>query len=112
MPVRAVRAGADFVEIDDGGRIVRVTEADVSPGSKAQMALAIQALLQEQLTVRQRVHDLPGVDPDQASDPGRGEKLFWEGEDANRELVSRAVIVESVVWDGERYVPRLRRARV
>ena len=112
MPVRAVRAGADFVEINDGGRIMRVTEADVAPGSKEKMAAAILALLQEQLTVRQRVRDLPDGDPDKTTDPARGEKLFWEGQGANRELVSRTVIVESVVWDGTVYVPTLRRARV
>ena len=111
MPVRAVRAGADFVEIDDGGRVIRVTEADVPAGSKEKMAQAILALLQEQLTVRQRVRDLPDDDPDKSTDPARGEKLFWEGQDANRELVSRSVIVESVVWDGTRYHPALRRAR-
>ncbi len=112
MPVRAVRAGADFVEVNDSGRIFRVTEADVPPGSKEKIAQAIQALLQEQLTVRQRVGDLPDDDPDKAGDPARGEKLFWEGQGANRELVSRTVIVESVVWDGTVYVPTLRRARV
>lgn len=111
MPVRAVRAGADFVEINDGGRVHRVTEADVAPGSKENMAQAILALLQEQLTVRQRLRDLPDDDPDKTTDPARGEKLFWEGQNANRELVGRSVIVESITWDGGRYVPTLRRAR-
>ena len=72
MPVQAVRSGADFVEIDQGGRRLRVTEADVTPGSKQKMAVAIQALLQEGLTFRQRVRDLPDNDLDKTLDPSRG----------------------------------------
>ena len=113
MPVRAISAGADFVEINDGGRSLRVSEADIAPGSKDKMALAIRALLQEQLTTRTKVRDLPDDDPDRDTDPASfmGERMFWEGQGGNRELVSRSVIVEDVRWDGERYVPRLRRAR-
>ncbi len=112
MPVRAISAGADFVEIDVGGRSLRVSEADVAPGSKNKMALAIRTLLQEQLTTRVKVRDLPNNDPDKTTDPVavHGEAMFWEGAGGNKDLVSRAVIVEDVVWDGERYVPTLRRA--
>ncbi len=112
MPVRAVRAGADFVEIDDGRRIIRVTEADVGRGTKAEMASAMQAPLQEGLTVRRKVVDLPADDPDRTTDPGGGERLKWEGDGVNRELVSRSVIVVSVTWDGTGYHPVFRRARV
>lgn len=114
MPVRAVFAGADFVEIDVGGRIIRVTEADIAPGTKDEMALTIKTLLQERLTTRTRLRDLP--DDEEFKDvrpPVKiyGETMFWEGRGGSRELVSRSVIVEDVTWDGERYVPHLRRAR-
>lgn len=113
MPVRAVRAGADFVEIDTGGTLIRVSEADVKAKTKDKMAVAIQALLQEGLTTRIKLRDLPSDEPTKATDPAAdyGERMFWEGQGGNRELVSRSVIVESVTWDGERYVPALRRAR-
>ncbi len=113
MPVRAVRAGADFVEIDTGGRIIRVTEADVAGADKDQMGPAIRDLLQERLATRTLVLDLSDDEPAKASDPKAdfGERMFWEGQGGTKELVSRAVIVESVVWDGARYVPSLRRAR-
>jgi hypothetical protein len=113
MPVRAVSAGADFVEINDGGRVSRVAESDVAPGSKDKMALAIQSLLQEALTTRIRVRDLPDDEPTKTTDPAAeyGERMFWDGQGINKSVVSHAVIVESVVWDGTSYVPTLRRAR-
>lgn len=114
MPVRAVRAGTDFVEIDVGGRTVRVSETAVASGSKDKMALAIKELLQEQLTTRTRLRDLPDDEEFREVEPPvatYGERMFWEGNGINSELVSRAVIVEDVTWDGERYVPTLRRAR-
>ena len=78
---------------------------------KTKAAAALKEVLQEDLTTRQRVRDLPADDPDRTTDPARGERLFWEGQGANRELVSRATIVEDVTWDGERFVFTLRRAR-
>jgi hypothetical protein len=114
MPVKRVRGGADFVEIDDGERIIRVSEADLPPDTKEKMALAMRDLLQAGLDHRQKVKDLPAGDPHQATDPATlpeyGERMFWEGQGANKELVARSVIVESVVWDGTVYVPSLRRA--
>lgn len=114
MPVRAVRAGTDFVEIDVGGRTMRAAEIDIAPGSKDKMALAIKLLLQEQLTTRIRLSDLPDDEEFKNEPPPvekYGERMFWEGQGGNRELVSRSVIVEDVTWDGERYVPHLRRAK-
>ena len=113
MPVHAVSAGADFVEINTGGRVLRVMEIDVSFGSKDQMATAIKALLQEQLTTRIRLRDLPDDEEFKNEPPPveqYGERMLWEGQGGNRELVSRSVIVEDVTWDGGRYVPTLRRA--
>lgn len=122
MPVTAVRAGADFVEINDGGRIIRATEADLWAGNKAKTAAAFQAFLQKSLDVIQPIADLPADDPDKTTDPklAMGERMFWGDKDGkiqtnaskNDRLVGRSVIVEFVVWDGERYVPALRRARV
>lgn len=110
MPVRSVKPTSTFVEINDGGRVIRFGEADVPAGSKEKMAIAIQALLQEGLTKRQKVRDLPDDDPDKTTDPAMGEQMFWEGRGGNRELVSRSVIV-TVVWNGEVYYPTVRRAR-
>lgn len=121
MPVRAVSAGADFVEINDGGRIIRVTEADVGPGSKAKLAAAFKEVLQKGLSVIQPIADLPAGDPDKTTDPklAMGERMFWGDKDGkiqanpskNDRLVSRSVIVEFITWDGTVYVPALRRAR-
>ncbi len=85
---------------------VRFQDAD-----KTKAALVLKELLQEDLTFRQRTRDLPADDPDRSTNPVLGERLFWEGQGNNRELVSRSTIVESCVWDGERYVFELRRAR-
>ncbi len=85
---------------------VRFQNAD-----KTKVALALKELLQEDLTFRQLVRDLPDDDPDKTTDPALGERLFWEGHGAKRELVSRSTIVESCVWDGERFVFTMRRAR-
>ena len=120
MPVRAVSAGADFVAINNGGKIIRATEADLWAGSKKNTALAFQAFLQKGLNVIQVIADLPADDPDKTADPMKGERMFHGDSDGkvqanpskNDQLVSRSVIVESVVWDGDRYVPTLRRARV
>ena len=78
---------------------------------KTKVALVLKELLQEDLTTRQRVRDLPDDDSDKTTDPARGEKLFWGGKGVNRELVFRSTIVESCVWDGERFVFTMRRAR-
>ncbi len=85
---------------------VRFQNAD-----KTKTALVLKELLQEDLTFRQRVRDLPADDPDKTTDPALGERLFWEGRGNNRELVARSTIVESCVWDGEQYVIWMRRAR-
>jgi len=121
MPVRAVRAGADFVEINDRGKIIRATESDLWAGNKKNTALAFLGFLQKGLDVIQVIADLPGDDLDKTIDPklARGERMFWGDGDGkiqansskNDQLVSRSVIVESLTWDGERYVPTLRRAR-
>lgn len=121
MPVRAVKAGADFVEINNGGKIIRATEADLWAGNKAKTAAAFQAFLQKGLSVIQPIAGLPSDDIDKTTDPklARGERMFYGDSDGkiqsnpskNDQLVSRSVIVESVVWDGTVYVPALRRAR-
>lgn len=121
MPVRAVSAGKDFVEINNGGNIIRITESDVPPGSKKKMAKAIQEALQKGLSVIQPIAGLPGDDDDKTTDPktARGERMFWADSDGkvqanpskNTHLIGRSVIVEAITWDGTAYVPSLRRAR-
>ena len=78
---------------------------------KSKVAKSLRAIVQEDLTTRIKVSDLPDDDEDKTVDPLRGELMFWEGVGANKELVSRATIVEDCVWDGERYVFAMRRAR-
>ena len=84
---------------------VRFLDAD-----KTKTALVLKELLQEDLTVRIRLRDLPDDEPTKTVDPAR-EDFFWEGRGINKELVSRSTIVESCVWDGERFVFWMRRAR-
>ncbi len=88
-----------------------LTDSRFQDADKTKVAAALKLVAQEDLTFRQRVRDLPDDDPDKTTDPARGEKLFWEGRGANRELVSRSTIVESCVWDGVRFVFTMRRAR-
>ena len=88
-----------------------VTDPRFQDADKTKTAVVLKNLLQEDLTFRQRVRDLPDDDPDKTTDPALGERLFWEGQGNNRELVARSTIVESCVWDGERYVFTMRRAR-
>ena len=80
---------------------------------KTKTALVLKELLQEDLTTRIRLRDLPDDEPTKTVDPvaTHGERMFWDGRGANRELVSRATIVESCVWDGKRFVFSLRNAR-
>ncbi len=77
---------------------------------KTKVALVLKELLQEDLTLRQRVRDLPDDDPDKTTDPELGEKFFWEGNGINQELVSRSTIVIGGDWDGEKYNFGTRRA--
>ncbi len=77
---------------------------------KTKVALVLKELLQEDLTFRQRVRDLPDDDPDKTTDPNR-ENLHWEGHGINRELVSRSTIVVRFEWDGQGWAHELRNAR-
>lgn len=119
MPVRAVKAGADFVEINNGGTVIRATEAALWTGNKKNTALAFQEFLQKGLNVTIPIADLPSDDDDKTTNPKlvKGERMFWGDKDGviqanpskNDQLVSRFVIVESVTWDGTVYVLSLRR---
>ncbi len=88
-----------------------VNDARFQDADKTKTALVLKELLQEDLTVRQRVRDLSDDDRDKTTDPQKGERMFWAGRGINKELVSRATIVESCVWDGERFVFTMRRSR-
>ena len=80
---------------------------------KTKVALVLKELVQEDLTTRIRLRDLPDDEPTKTTDPAPefGERMFWEGRGANRELVSRSTIVQDCFWDGERFVFTIRRAR-
>ncbi len=86
-----------------------VNDLRFQDADKTKTALVLKDLVQEDLTFRQRVRDLPDDDPDKTTDPGR-EGFRWEGNGANRELVSRSTIVVSCIWDGESYAFHLRDA--
>ena len=90
-----------------------INDARFQDADKTKVALVLKALLQEDLTTRTRLRDLPDDEPTKTVDPAPefGERMFWEGRGANRELVSRSTIVESCVWDGMVFVFTMRRAR-
>ncbi len=79
---------------------------------KTKVALVLKALLQEDLTTRTKLIDLPDDEPTKTVDPAPqfGERFFWEGNGRNKELVSRSTIVEDCVWNGTRFVFTIRRA--
>ena len=90
-----------------------LTDSRFQAVDKTKVAAALKLIVQEDLTTRIRLRDLPDDEPTKTVDPAPeyGERMFWEGRGANRELVSRATIVESCVWDGESYAFTLREAR-
>ena len=87
-----------------------INDSRFADADKARVALALKELLQEDLTFRQRTRDLPDDDPDKTTDPGR-ENLFWEGNGAKKELVSRSTIIQRFEWDGQGWAHELRNAR-
>ena len=97
------------------GAIERVydllTDPRLQHPEKSKVSEALRAIVQEDLTTRTKVSDLPDDDEDKTIDPLRGELMFWEGVGANKEVVSRSTIVEDCVWNGARFVFTLRRAR-
>ena len=105
---RTGMADGDRERLYDLVNDVRFQDAD-----KTKVALVLKELVQEDLTTRIRLRDLPDDEPTKTVDPAPefGERMFWEGRGANRELVSHSTIVESCVWDGERFVFTMRRAR-
>ncbi len=105
---RAGMADSDRERSYDLINDVRFQDAD-----KTKVALVLKELIEEDLTFRQRVRDLPDDEPTKTVDPASefGERMFWEGHGRNKELVSRSTIVESCVWDGTRFVFTMRRAR-
>jgi hypothetical protein len=80
---------------------------------KTKTALVLKTLLQEDLTTRTKLKDLPDDEPTKTVDPAPqfGERMFWEGNGAKRVVVSRSTIVDDCVWDGARFVFTMRRAR-
>ncbi len=87
---------------------VRFQDAD-----KTKTALVLKELVQEDLTTRIKLRDLPDDEPTKTVNPAAlfGERMFWEGNGRNRELVSRSTIVVDCNWAGERFVFTMRRAR-
>ena len=90
-----------------------VNDSRFQDADKTKTAAVLKALLQEDLTIRVKLKDLPDDEPTKTVDPAPqfGERMFWEGHGRNKELVSRSTIVEDVTWDGARFVFTMRRAR-
>ncbi len=90
-----------------------VNDPRFQDADKTKVALMLKALVQEDLTTRIRLRDLPDDEPTKTVDPAPqfGERFFWEGRGAKKELVSRSTIVADCVWDGERFVFTMRRVR-
>ncbi len=90
-----------------------VNDPAFQDADKDRLALALKTLLQKDLTTRTKLRDLPDDEPTKTVDPAPqfGERMFWEGHGAKKELVTRSTIVEDCVWDGERFVFTMRRAR-
>ncbi|KKM98374.1 hypothetical protein LCGC14_1158670 [marine sediment metagenome] len=105
---RAGMADGDRERSYDLVNDVRFQDAD-----KTKTAVVLKTLLQEDLTTRTKLKDLPDDEPTKTVDPALqfGERMFWEGHGANKVVVSRSTIVESCVWDGERFVFTMRRVR-
>ncbi len=95
MDSSSPRSDFDIVQmfIDEGADHLRV-------------ANQIKLQMQDAIDVRIKRSTMPNEDEARQSNPNRPD-FFWDKGD----LVSRSVIVEDVVWDGERYVSTLRRAR-
>ena len=113
MPIRGIRSGPDFVELNVGGTITNILEGDVvGVGTKEEIAAAFIPFLQDILDVRQKLNTLPNDDPDRTIDPAKP-WIFWDGpgQPGNTDLVGRSIIVEDVIWDGSVYVVTLKRAQ-
>ena len=90
-----------------------INDSRFHDADKTKVALVLKELVQEDLTTRTLLRDLPDDEPNKTTDPAPefGERMFWEGHGRNKELVSRSTIVEDCVWDGTRYIFAMRRAR-
>ncbi len=79
---------------------------------KDKVAEALKRAIQEDLTKRIPLRDFPNEDPAKIADPAatHGERMFWQGNGPNQELISRSTIVSEVYWGGTRFAIRLRRA--
>lgn len=90
-----------------------VNDSRFQDADKTKTALVLKTLLQEDLTTRTKLRDLPDDEPTKTVDPAPqfGERMFWQGNGANRVVVSRSTIVDDCVWDGTVYVFTMRRAR-
>ncbi len=112
MPVHRIESTATHVRlwktssVADRKEIDVVAELTKQGGDNLKVAALVKGQLQDALDVVIKRTDLPLEDEARQSNPNRPD-FFWDGPD----LVSRPVIVESVVWDGTRYIPTLRRAR-
>ena len=90
-----------------------LTDPRFQDADKTKTAIVLKTLLQEDLTTRTKLKDLPDDEPTKTVDPVTefGERMFWDGHGANKVVVSRSTIVEDCVWDGGQFVFTIRRAR-
>ncbi len=112
MPNSRYKGNFDSIEMWVGGTTVTFPDTVAGPGTKDEKAVAFIPFLQDKLDFKQRLNILPNDDPDRTIDPGLP-WIFWvgPGQPGNTDLVSRADIIENVVWNGNEYVVTVRRAR-
>ncbi len=104
--VSAISSTAQWIDLNPGGRVVRVLHADLRQGSDKLRADDMKERLQNIIDVRIPLADLPDDEPTKHEDPARPD-FFWDKGD----LVARPCIVTDVFWDGERFVATITRAR-
>ncbi len=104
---------AGMVDSDRERSYDLVNDPVLQDADKTKTALVLKDLVQEDLTTRIRLRDLPDDEPTKTVDPAPqfGERMFWEGHGRNKELVGRSTIVEDCVWNGTAFVFTMRRAR-
>jgi len=118
MPIKSISSDAFKVTIDFGTGPIEALYLSHGgqPGSanhKKNLFESIQALLETRINV----DDLP-LDEETlpfagspGEDMGFGEVMFYEKNGPNTFLVSRTAVVDidATTWDGEKYIPVLRR---
>lgn len=104
--ISAIVSTKEYIEINQGGKLNRVLYSDLQLGDDNIRSDDMKIRLQNFLDVSIPLADLPNDDPDKTTDPARPD-LFWD----KGNLVGRGCVITNVVWDGQRYIVTISRAR-